>query len=178
MNRLVGWLVTSDTHVFHYVNQQMRCRAFDYILPKLTHLGGATSTISSLLLIMLLSGEIVRSWAIQALISLTVSHIIVHFIKKAYCRERPYRKLENVNLSSSPLKDYSFPSGHTTAAFSIVIVFSMYSLALAILLLPLAVLIGFSRMYLGLHFPTDCIIGALIGTLSSVLVVYSSSVFF
>ncbi|WP_161568316.1 phosphatase PAP2 family protein [Anaerobacillus alkaliphilus] len=172
MNRLVTWITTNDTHIFHFVNQQLRCRIFDFLLPKLTHMGGATFTITSLFIIIFFSESLIRYWAIEALLSLALSHVIVHLIKKVYCRKRPYDKLTGVNLSSNPLKDYSFPSGHTTAAFSIAIVFSLHSLLLAIILLPIALMIGFSRMYLGLHYPTDCIIGALLGTISSIILVW------
>ncbi|MFA9558341.1 phosphatase PAP2 family protein [Evansella sp. AB-rgal1] len=178
MNRIVTWLVSSDVSIFHYVNQQLKCRVLDYLLPKITHLGGATATIGSLVIIITLFGTEIRSRAILALVSLAISHIFVHFIKKAYCRQRPYMRLTNVHLGSNPLKDYSFPSGHTTAAFSIAIMFALFSSLLAFILLPIAFLVGLSRMYLGLHYPTDCIIGALLGTVSSIFVVFSYSFFF
>lgn len=171
MNRIVNWITTHDTHAFLFVNRQLKCKFFDFLLPKITHMGGATFTITSLLLIITLGDQLTRFLAIQAFISLALSHVVVHFIKKVYCRERPYVKLTDVNLSANPLKDYSFPSGHTTAAFSVAIVFSLHSVFLALCLLPVAALIGVSRMYLGLHYPTDCLIGALIGTVSSILVV-------
>ncbi|OIJ10541.1 hypothetical protein BKP37_18580 [Anaerobacillus alkalilacustris] len=178
MDRFVNWISANDTQLFHFVNQKLRCRAFDYILPKITHVGGATFTILTLLIVMIFSEKVVQTWAIEALISLSLSHIIVHIIKKIYCRERPYNKLANVTLCSNPLKDYSFPSGHTTAAFSIAIVFSLHMPMLAIFFLPIAILVGVSRMYLGLHYPTDCIIGAVLGTVSSIIVVVCSFVFF
>lgn len=172
MNRILTWVSVNDTQLFHYVNQQLRCRFFDYTLPKLTHLGGARFTITSLLMLLVLSSSTVQLWTLQALLSLSASHVIVHTIKKMYCRERPYKKLQNIFLAASPLKDYSFPSGHTTAAFSVAVVFALHSTILALILLPIAFLIGFSRMYLGLHFPTDCAIGALLGTICSVILVF------
>lgn len=175
MNRFVAWLVTSDTQMFHFINHSLRCPAFDYLLPKITHVGGATFTLTSLFLLISFGGTTIQTWAFHGLLSLTLSHIIVHFIKMFYCRERPYINLTNVNLCDNPLKDYSFPSGHTTAAFSIAVVFALHSALLAILLLPIAFLIGLSRMYLGLHYPTDCIIGALLGTISSFIIVFIAS---
>ena len=175
MKRLGTWIAVTDTHVFQFVNQQIRCKALDVVLPKMTHIGGATFTLSSLLLIILLLKDW-RFWATEALLSLTLSHVVVHFIKKVYCRERPYSKLSNVILTSNPLKDYSFPSGHTTAVFSISIVFVLESFAIGAILLFIACSVGFSRMYLGHHYPTDCISGALLGTLSSIIIVNSLSV--
>jgi len=171
VNRFVTWVASHDKRIFLLINQQLRCKILDVILPKITHLGGALITITSLLAIIAFTKDEIRFWSIEAILSLSLSHVVVHVIKKIYRRIRPYNKLEFVNLSSNPLRDYSFPSGHTTAAFAVAVVFSMHSTVLAIILLPLAVLVGISRIYLGLHYPTDCIIGALLGLVSSIVIV-------
>lgn len=172
MNRLIHWVSASDTRFLFVINQQWKCRLLDFILPKITHLGGATFTLSFLFLLLIFNPYQTRLWSIDALLSLTLSHLVVHLIKKKYCRKRPYLKLPNINIWSNPLKDYSFPSGHTTAAFSIAIVFILSAPTLIFILLPLATIIGLSRIYLGLHYPTDVFIGALLGTISSLLAVY------
>ncbi len=153
------------------INKQWRCRFFDFILPKLTHLGGATFSLSLLFLLMIFFTNSVRDSAFVALLSIVASHVAVQLIKKLSCRKRPYIILPDVHTCQNPLKDYSFPSGHTTATFAIAVVFSIYYPWLMPTLLPLAMLVGISRMYLGLHYPTDCIIGALIGTVSSIVIV-------
>jgi undecaprenyl-diphosphatase len=178
VNRFITWAVTQDIRIFLLINQQLRCKAFDIILPKITHLGSALVTTTSLLMIIALTKDEIRLWSIEAILSLALSHLLVRIIKKYYRRIRPYNKLEFVNLSSKPLKDFSFPSGHTTAAFSIAVVFSLHSIILALLLIPLALLVGISRIYLGLHYPTDCIIGAILGMASSMLIVSISMYFF
>ncbi|WP_096187095.1 phosphatase PAP2 family protein [Evansella halocellulosilytica] len=178
MNRFVTWVTVNDDRFFLMVNQQMKCKVLDFVLPRITHVGGALFTLSSLFILIVLFPNDVRYWALQGLASLTISHVIVHIIKKAYCRPRPYAKLSNVHLCSNPLKDYSFPSGHTTAITSIAIIFSYYLPLLALFLLPIAALVGISRMYLGLHYPTDCIIGAMLGVVSSIFVVLATNAFF
>jgi undecaprenyl-diphosphatase len=162
----------NDDRVFFVVNQQWRCKTLDLFLPKITHLGGAVFSLSLLFFLMLVFANDVRYWAIDAFISLSLSFVAVQIIKKVSCRKRPYLTLPNVTICSNPLKDYSFPSGHTTAAFSIAVVFALHSPPLAISVIPLALLVGLSRMYVGLHYPTDCFIGALLGTVSSILAVY------
>ncbi|MFC0473174.1 phosphatase PAP2 family protein [Halalkalibacter kiskunsagensis] len=172
MNRIVNWLSINDNRVFFVVNQLWRCKVLDALLPRITHLGGAIFSLSLLFFLMIIFTNDIRYWAIDAFISLSLGFVSVQIIKKLSCRKRPYLTLPNVNICQNPLKDYSFPSGHTTAAFSIAVVFALHSPLLALSVIPLALLVGISRMYVGLHYPTDCIIGALLGTISAILAVY------
>lgn len=170
MNRLVKWVAERETAWFHFFNRTLKCRPLDILFPRLTHLGGPVIAIGSLIAALILTANAYRMWVVEALVSLSVSHVFIHFVKKYYRRKRPYDRLESVHMYTGPLRDFSFPSGHTTAAFSIAVAFALHSSLLAMLLLPLAVLVGISRMYLGLHYPSDCVAGAVVGTLSSLLV--------
>jgi undecaprenyl-diphosphatase len=72
-----------------------------------------------------------------------------------------------VRLLIEPPKDYSFPSGHTGMAFAVTSgLFFMKKKELGIAALILACLIAFSRMYLYVHYPTDVLVGLIIGLLS------------
>jgi undecaprenyl-diphosphatase len=60
-------------------------------------------------------------------------------------------------------QNYSFPSTHATVAFALAYVLSREEPRLRVLFYLLAIAIGFSRMYLGVHYPSDVVAGAILG---------------
>jgi undecaprenyl-diphosphatase len=89
--------------------------------------------------------------------------VVYKLLKRIFVRERPFIRHAGISLAQAPLDRYSFPSGHTLHAVS----FSWQLCAafpeLAPIVVPLAVAIAASRVVLGLHYPTDVLVGALIG---------------
>ncbi|MDD9266453.1 phosphatase PAP2 family protein [Paenibacillus sp. GCM10023248] len=169
MSKVVNWLQHHETRMFHFVNQRIQHFFLDHFFSRITHLGGATATIVISLCFALFGQGVMRTAGIQALIALTLSHIPVAVIKKKYPRLRPYLVLPQTITYKNPLTDHSFPSGHTTAIFSIIIPFIAAMPVLGAILLPLAFIVGLSRIYLGLHYPSDCIVGCFIGTAAALL---------
>lgn len=164
MKQLFMKLHAFEQRLFQWINGRMHNRVFNFWLYYLTHLGGATFTLSFSALMFLLAPQPWRAAGLQALVALAVSHIPVAIAKKLYPRLRPYLALPETNTFRNPLKDHSFPSGHTTAIFTFVIPYIAVMPALGVFLLPLAFIVGFSRIYLGLHYPSDVMAGAVIGT--------------
>ena len=101
-------------------------------------------------------------------LALVIEIVVVNLLLKPMVhRIRPYDMNPMVRLLVPPPRDYSFPSGHTSMAFTVVSgLFLMKKKALGIASLILASLIAFSRMYLYVHFPTDVLVGLIIGLLS------------
>jgi undecaprenyl-diphosphatase len=159
----------TDQWLFRGINSHFKNKILNPFFRMITHTGGARITISSILLMILFSGGQLRSAAVASFAALTISHLPVHFIKKLYPRKRPYIILENTFFPANPLEDHSFPSGHTTAIFSSVLPFILLMPVLAAFLIPLAILVGISRVYLGLHYPSDVLVGALLGTTAGLL---------
>lgn len=165
--RLREW----DSRLLRWCNLKIRHVALDRFFGWLTHLGGAIFTISFVLALVCFAPEPWRNVGWSSLVSLAVSHVVAVVIKRKVDRIRPYMAMRDVITGPKPLKDPSFPSGHTTAAFSVFIPFAFASAWLSLLVIPLAAMVGMSRMYLGLHYPSDCIAGCFIGTCVSIMAV-------
>ena len=89
--------------------------------------------------------------------------VLYKLLKRMFVRERPFITHSTISLAAAPLDRYSFPSGHTLHAVSFAWQASAHFPELAWLLVPLAALIAGSRVVLGLHYPTDVLVGAVIG---------------
>jgi undecaprenyl-diphosphatase len=101
--------------------------------------------------------------AAQMLATGALGLLVYKFLKQRLVRERPFIGLAGIQCAMPPLDRYSFPSGHTLHAVSFTIIAVHHVPEFAIVLLPFTVLVGMSRVVLGLHYPTDVIVGAAIG---------------
>ena len=84
-------------------------------------------------------------------------------LKRKLVRERPCVALVGIECVMPPLDRYSFPSGHTLHAVLFTSLAMAHLPVLGLILMPLAILIALSRVVLGLHYPTDVLVGAGIG---------------
>jgi undecaprenyl-diphosphatase len=98
-----------------------------------------------------------------------VGTLLYKWLKGKTLRPRPYEVRQDIWLTGKPLDKFSFPSGHTLHAVVFGTVVLGYFPQLSIVVIPFMIMVGLSRVVLGLHYPSDVIAGALIGALIAAL---------
>jgi len=97
--------------------------------------------------------------------SVGIATVVAFSTKAIVKRERP--AVQDLTFKAeNNASNYSFPSGHTSAAFSLAtsMAFINHKWYVVVPAFSWAALVGYSRMYLGVHYPTDVIAGAIVGT--------------
>ncbi len=154
-----------ELSILDVIQQHLRCLPMDRLMVIVTTLGngGAVWLLTGAAL---LFPRRTRRLGICLLAAVAVMAAVCSVgLKPLVARPRPCDLNPAVQLLIDRPTDFSFPSGHTAASFAAVTVLALgqcrYRKAAAVL----AVLIAFSRLYLYVHFPTDVLGGALLGTL-------------
>lgn len=158
-------MLQAEFAVLDFIQNNLRCGFLDFIIPKITRLGDAGILWIILTVIFLLTKKYRKTGIVMA-IALAVDLICCNIIiKPLVARTRPYDINTAVKLLIPAQIDYSFPSGHTAASFASAGAMYYSGCRFWKAALVMAVIIGFSRLYLYVHFPTDVLAGALLGVL-------------
>ena len=114
--------------------------------------------------VVLLAVPKTRKTGYAAALSLIFGAIVTNLLlKNIVARPRPFAEIEALIPMITKPKDFSFPSGHTTASFAVALVMlRMLPKKFGIPAVVLAALVAFSRLYLGVHYPTDVLTGFVI----------------
>ena len=162
---MTGLLVTLHQHderLLHLIVLRRR-RWLDATARATTHVADPIPAVVVALLLAFMPGTEVAGRV--GLLGLAVSHVWVQLIKRTYCRERPALPDGTASLIQAPDR-FSFPSGHSAAAASLAFTLAVALPELAWPALALAVAVGFSRCYLGVHYPGDVVMGWLLAWLA------------
>lgn len=161
-----------DDRVIHFMNQTIRCKFFDFFFYHVTNLAGPTALVLFCTVPMPFLKSTGRLVLLEVIGALILSGIVVQILKRIFMRNRPYWILKELNTLGLDLSDYSFPSGHTTAGFSLGTVLALNFPEYGVFFILFACIIGLSRMYLAVHYPTDVMAGMVIGVVSALVMHY------
>jgi len=103
-------------------------------------------------------------WLQALLVAITVERCLYLVMKKSFRRNRPQEAITGFRSFIRPADQFSFPSGHTSCAFLFAVMLAHVFPQMTPVLMVWASSIGFSRVFLGVHFPTDTLMGALMGS--------------
>lgn len=161
---MAEWITELDGYILLFIQEAIRNPALTPAVIAITVLGNG-AVIWILLSMGLLLPRRTRGTALTCAVALLVSLLINNAgLKNIVGRIRPYDTIPGlVPLIARPW-DYSFPSGHTASSFAAAwVLWHRLPKRFGIPALALAGLIGLSRLYLGVHYPTDVIFGAISG---------------
>lgn len=161
---MIETLINLDGNILQFVQDVIRNPILTPFFRAVTRLGdnGMVWIVISILLLIPKKTRKIGCMSICALfLSLLINNMI---LKNLVARTRPYEVLTGLELLIDKAVDYSFPSGHTGSSFaSACVLYRKLPKKFGIPALILASLIAFSRIYLGVHYPSDVLFGMLSG---------------
>ena len=175
-------MMNLNNEIFYLINTKMSNSVFDIIMPNVTELGSLEVIAAVCIIFLILTRKNIFNLgkyyglAKTIVLSVLLMFIVTSFIKLTFSMPRPYMILNGVNVLTDSIDPNSFPSGHTATAASFLTVivinakeyFKRYKLVICLAVLYV-VLVGFSRIYIGMHFPTDVVTGAIIGIVCGIV---------
>lgn len=144
----------------------------DFIFIYFTYFGDGFFCVAIALLLFLfkkrfLALMVLTSYALSGIIAQVLKYFILEARPAIFLKATTYKYfIENVTLHNF----HAFPSGHTASAFALagVLSFAAKNKNFSLLFLLLAIMVGYSRIYLAQHFMDDVLVGAIIGVLSAI----------
>jgi undecaprenyl-diphosphatase len=170
IGRKIGGVIGMDYRIFRAINQFAgRYRLFDTIMIIISQKVRYLYVV--LLIFMWFRNNFYKKVTLFTGISVVVTLLLNCFIKLFYFKPRPFLKFwVHLLLPSPSKKNSSFPSKHTTLAFAAATSVLLYKRVVGSIMFILAFLAGFSRIWMGQHFPSDIVGSAFLGSLTSIIV--------
>jgi len=158
-----------DARIFVLFNMRGYPKWLDRFMWWVTQLG---SMLAAFMIAFLLLVFNYRSLAIAIILGTITLWLLVEIIKSIADRDRPFLTLDQTRVVGLREKGDSFPSGHTTQIFFLATLFIHYfqlGVVVSLALYAIAALVGFTRIYVGAHYPRDVFAGIVLGSVWGIL---------
>lgn len=161
-----------DGSILIWIQDNIRQEWLTPVMKVITSLGNA-GLVWIALSVVLVCFRKTRRAGIGCAIALICSLIINNLIlKNLVARTRPYEVVDGLKLLVAKASDYSFPSGHSGSSFAAsVVMLRLLPKKFGIPAIILATLIALSRLYVGIHYPTDVLAGIITGTICGIIAI-------
>ncbi|KOR26509.1 phosphatase PAP2 family protein [Clostridium sporogenes] len=164
-----------DIYILDFIHKNIANNFLDKIMIFITSIGNLGLIWIGISLLLLISKRY-RKVGVLCIASLFLSSLIGEvLLKNLVQRGRPFTAVEGINLLIKAPKSFSFPSGHTASSFAVATVVGRKIEKFKLPIYILAIAIAFSRLYLYVHYPSDVLVGALIGVISAKIILYMHS---
>lgn len=171
---LLELLSSIDTQLFIFLNITIANPLFDFVMPIVTNKYVWIPIWIVVIVFMLWKGGKHGRWAVLlAIIAVSGTDLFAYRVmKKNIQRIRPCNVIEQTHLTVKRTKSYSMPSNHAANFFALATIFSFFYRRHKKWIFGLAALVAFSRVSVGVHFPFDITIGALLGFSIAAIILY------
>lgn len=160
-----------DVTILNYVQDHFHNRFTDFLFALLSRIGNA-GTIWFCFALFLGHERATRRYAFMLFFSIALAHLISQILKPIIGRQRPFVSCPGKVLLIHTPGGYSCPSGHSASSFAAATILCTADKRLGIIALVLAFSIAFSRIFLFVHYPSDTLIGSILGVLCAFLIIY------
>jgi undecaprenyl-diphosphatase len=171
---MLEWLATLDRAIFLFINVQLANPVTDFCMPIITSDMVLRVLYAIVVVLILWKGNRQLRWTVlvSGVALLLTDQISAHLMKGFFERPRPCHSLDEINLLVNCGAGFSMPSAHAANAFGQATVWGLRARTFVWPLLIFAFLIAISRVFVGVHYPGDVLVGMLVGASVGIAVHY------